>query len=361
MFIALQARLQQYVNRELSDVQGGFRKGRGTRDQIHHLLDHRESKRVPEKHLLLFYWLHQSLWQCGSQQTVENFSRDGNTRPSYLHPEKSVCRSRSKSYNHTWNNRLVPNREGVHQGCILWSCLFNLYAEYIMRNILLDEVQAGIKVAGRNINNLWYADDTTLMAENEKELKSLLLKMKEESEKADLKLNIRKLRSWHPVPSVQFNSVQLLSHVRLFATPWIAARQASLSISNSQSSLRLTSIESVMPSSHLILCNALLLLPPIPPSIRVFSNESTLHMRWPKYWSFSFSIIPSKEIPGLISFRMDWLDSLQSKGLSRVFSNTTVQKHQFFSTQLSSQSDSHIHTWLMEKPKPWLDGPLLAK
>ena len=91
-----------------------------------------------------------------------------------------------------------------------------------------------------------------------------------------------------------------------------------------------------MPSSHLILCHPLLLLPPIPPSIRVFSNESTLHMRWPKYWSFSFNIIPSKEIPGLIS--------LQSKGLSRVFSNTTVQKPQFFSAQLSSQSNSHIHT-----------------
>ena len=98
----------------------------------------------------------------------------------------------------------------------------------------------------------------------------------------------------------QFSSVQSLSRVQLFATPWIAARQASLSIANSRSSLRLTSIESVMPSSHLILCHPLLLLPPIPPSIRVFSNESALLMRYPKYWSFSFSIIPSKEIPGLI-------------------------------------------------------------
>ena len=110
-----------------------------------------------------------------------------------------------------------------------------------------------------------------------------------------------------------FSSVQLLSRVQLFATPWIIARQASLSITNSQSALRLTSIESVMPSSHLILCCPLLLLHPIPPSIRVFSNESTLHMRWPKYWSFSFSIIPSKEIPGLI-FRMDWLDLLSVQG-----------------------------------------------
>ena len=110
----------------------------------------------------------------------------------------------------------------------------------------------------------------------------------------------------------QFSSVQSLSRVRLFATPWIAARQASLSITNSWSSLRLTSVESVMPSSHLILCRPLLLLPPIPSSIRVFSNESTLPMRWPKYWSFS--IIPSKEIPGLISFRMDWLDLLAAQG-----------------------------------------------
>ena len=111
-----------------------------------------------------------------------------------------------------------------------------------------------------------------------------------------------------------FSSVQSLSRVRLFATPWIAACQASLSITNSQNSLRLTYIESLMPSSHLILCRPLLLLPPIPPSIRVFSSESTFCMRWPKYWSFSLSIIPSKEIPGLISFRMDWLDLLAVQG-----------------------------------------------
>ena len=114
--------------------------------------------------------------------------------------------------------------------------------------------------------------------------------------------------------STIISSVQSLSHVWLFATPWTAARQASLSITNSRSSLRLMSIESVIPSSHLILCHPLLLLPPIPPSIRVFSNESTLLIRWPKYWSFSFSIIPSKEHPGLISFRMDWLDLLAVQG-----------------------------------------------
>ena len=112
----------------------------------------------------------------------------------------------------------------------------------------------------------------------------------------------------------QFSSLQSLSRVLLFATPWIAACQASLSITNTWSSLRFTSIESVIPSSHLILCRPLLLLPPIPPSIRVFSNESTLHMRWPKYWSFSFSVIPLNEHLRLIFFRMDWLDLLAVQG-----------------------------------------------
>ena len=115
-------------------------------------------------------------------------------------------------------------------------------------------------------------------------------------------------------PPCYFSSDQSLSRVQLFATPWIATCQASLSITNSQSSLKLTPIKSVMPSSHLILCHPLLLLPPIPPSIRVFSNESALHMRWPRYWSFSFSIIPSKEHPGLVSFRMDGLDLLAVQG-----------------------------------------------
>ena len=126
---------------------------------------------------------------------------------------------------------------------------------------------------------------------------------------------------------VQFSSVQSLSLVPLFVNPWIAACQASLSITNSQSWLKLMPIESVMPSSHLILCRPLLLLPPILPRIRVFSNESILRMRWPKYWSFSFSISPSDEHPGLISLGWTGWISLQSKGLSRVFSNTIVQKH----------------------------------
>ena len=111
-----------------------------------------------------------------------------------------------------------------------------------------------------------------------------------------------------------FSSIQLLSRVQLFVTPWTAARQACLSITNSQSLLKLMSIESVMPSNHLILCCPLLLLPSIFPSIRVFSNESALRMRWPKYWSYSFNINPSNEHPGLISFRMDWLDLLEVQG-----------------------------------------------
>ena len=139
-------------------------------------------------------------------------------------------------------------------------------------------------------------------------------------------------------------SVQLLSRVRLFVTPWSAEHQASLSIANSQSPAKPMSIESVMPSNHLILCHPLLLLPSIFPSIRVFSNESALHIRWLNYWSCSFNVSPSNEHLGLISFRMDWLE------LSRVFSNTTVQKHQFFGAQLSLWSNSHIHTWPLEKP-----------
>ena len=137
------------------------------------------------------------------------------------------------------------------------------------------------------------------------------------------------------------SSVQSVSHVRLFVTPWMAAHHSSLSITNSRTSLRLTSIRSVMPSSHLILCRPLLLLPPIPPSIRVFSNESTLHMRWPKYWSFSFSVSPSKEIPGLISFRIDWLDLLAVQGtlkslLQNHNSKASVLRHSaFFIVQLS--------------------------
>ena len=156
--------------------------------------------------------------------------------------------------------------------------------------------------------------------------------------------------------------VQLFSRVRLFETPWIAARQASLSITNSQSSPKIMSIESVMPSSHLILCRPLFLLPPIPPSIRVISNESTLRMRWPKYWSFSFSISPSKEHPGLISFRMDWLDLLAVQGtlkslLQHHSSKASILQHSAFLTvQLSHP---YLNTGKAITLTRWT--PLLAK
>ena len=196
-----------------------------------------------------------------------------------------------------------------------------------MWNAGLDESQAGTKIVGRNNNNPRYADDTTLMAESEGELKSLLMKVKEESEKPGLKLNIQqtKIMGAGPIISWQIDGekmetvtdftsfgskitadsdyshkikrylllerkaltnlvvVESLSHVQLFATPWTAAHQASLSFTSSQSLLILISIESVMPSNHLILCHPLLFLPSIFPSIRVFSNESALHIRWPKY------------------------------------------------------------------------------
>ena len=161
--------------------------------------------------------------------------------------------------------------------------------------------------------------------------------------------------------SLKFSSVQSLSRVRLFATTWIAAHQASLSITNSWSSLKLMPIQLVMPSSHLILCRPLLLLPPILPSIRVFSNESTLRIRWPKYWSFSFSVSPSNKHPGLISFRMDWLDLLAGQGTLK----SLLQHHSskasifrcsaFFIVQLS-------HPYMTTgKTIAWPDGHLLAK
>ena len=134
------------------------------------------------------------------------------------------------------------------------------------------------------------------------------------------------MRSW--------SSVHLLSHVQLFVTPWTAARQAFLSITNSRSLLKLTSIEWLMSSKHLILCRPLLLLPSIFPSIRVFSSESALHIRWPNYWSFSFSISPSNEYSELISFRIDWFDLLAVQGTFKCLLQHH-KKHQFFGTQLS--------------------------
>ena len=159
----------------------------------------------------------------------------------------------------------------------------------------------------------------------------------------------------------QFSSIQSLSRVWLFATPWITACLASLSITNSRSSPKLTSIESVMPSSHLILCYLLLLLTSIFPSIRVFSSESVLRLRWPNDWSFSFSISPSNEYSGLIAFRIDWLDLLAVQGTLKSLLQHHSSKASILWRSVSLWFNSHIHTWLLEKPQLWLDGPLLAK
>ena len=148
---------------------------------------------------------------------------------------------------------------------------------------------------------------------------------------------------------VIFVVVQSLSWVRLFATSWVAAHQTVLSFTISWSLLKLMSIESVRLSYHLILCQPLL-LPTVFPRIRVFSNESAIHIRWPKYWSFSCSISPSNKYSGWFPLRLITLISLQSKGLSRVFSSTTIWKHQFFGSQTSLWSNSQIYTWLLEKP-----------
>ena len=145
------------------------------------------------------------------------------------------------------------------------------------------------------------------------------------------------------------SSVQSLNCVRLFATPWSAAHQASLSITDSRSSLKLMSIYSVMPSNHVMFCCPLLLLPSIFSSIRAFSNESVIWIRWPKYWSFSFRISPSNEYSGWFPLGRTGYVSSQSKRLLRIFSNTTVQNHQYFSSQLFLQSSSHNHTWLLEE------------
>ena len=146
------------------------------------------------------------------------------------------------------------------------------------------------------------------------------------------------------------NSVQSLSCVQLFVTPWTAAGQASLSITNSWSPHKPTSIESVMPSNHLILCHPLLLPPSIFPSIRVLSKESVLCIRWPKYWSFSFNISPSNEHPGLISFRMDWLDLLVVQGTLKSLLQHYSSKVSILLCSASLQSNSHLHTWPLEKP-----------
>ena len=201
MLKILQARLQQYMNCELPDVQAGFRKGRGTRGQIANICWIIRKAREFQKNIYFGFIDTLSLWLGGSQQTVENSERDGNTRPPYLPLRNLYAGQEATVRTRHGSTDWFEIGKGVRQGCILSPCLFYLYAEYIMWNTRLGEAQAGIITAGRNINNLRYADDTTRMTESE-ELKSPLMKVKEESERSWLKTIFRKLRSCHLVPSL---------------------------------------------------------------------------------------------------------------------------------------------------------------
>ena len=194
MLKILQARLQLYVNRELPDVQAGVRKGRGTRDQIANIYWIIKKARGFQKNIYFCFIDYANAFDCVDHNKLENSEGDGNIRPPDLPLEKPVCRSGSKVRTGHGTTDWFQIGKGVHQGCILSPCLFNFCAEYIMRNTGLEEAQAGIKITGRKINNLKYADDTTLMADSEEELKSLLMKVKEVSEKVGLKLNIQKTK-----------------------------------------------------------------------------------------------------------------------------------------------------------------------
>ena len=198
MLKILQTRLQQYVNCELPDVQAGFRKGRGTRDQIANICWIIEKAREFQKNVLLIMPKPLSVWitiNCGKFFKRWEYQT---TWPAFW----ETCMQVKKQQLELNMGQQTGSKYTVCQGCILSPRLFNLYAEYIMRNAGLEEAQAGIKTAGRNINNLRYADDTTLMAESKEEIKSLVMKVKEESEKVGLKFTFRKLRPWHPVPSL---------------------------------------------------------------------------------------------------------------------------------------------------------------
>ena len=211
MLKSLQAKLQQYVNRELPDVQAGFRKGRGTRDPIANIPWIMEKAREFQKNIYFFsidyakafdYVNHNKQWKILQEMGIPDHLTCL-LRNLYASQEATV------STGHGTTNWFQTGK-GVRQGCILSPCFFNLYAEYIMRNAGLEEAQAGTKIAGRNINNLRYADDSTLIAESEEELKSLLMKMKEESEKGDLKLNIQKTKimASGPIPSCEIDGKQ---------------------------------------------------------------------------------------------------------------------------------------------------------
>ena len=221
MLKIFQARLQQYMNCETPDVQAGFRKGRGTRDQIANIHWIMQKAREFQKNIYFCFIDYAKAFACVDHRRLWRILLKMGI------PDHLTCLLRNPYADEEATVRTLHGttdwfqiRKGVHQGCILSPCLFNLYAEYIMRNARLDEAQAGIKIAGRNINNLRYADDTTLMAESEEELKSLLVKVKEESEKAGLKLNIQKMKIMASGPITSWQ--MLLSHfsrVRLCATP----------------------------------------------------------------------------------------------------------------------------------------------
>ena len=193
MLKILEAWFQQYVNRELPDVQAGFRKGRETRDQIANIRWIMKKAREFQKSIYFYFIDYAKAFDCVDHNKLENSERDGI-------PDHLTCLLRNLYSGQEGTVRtehgtdLLQIGKGVHQGCILSPCLFNLYAEYIMRNAGLEKAQAGIKIARRNINNLIYADDTTLMAESKEKLKSLLMKVKEKSEKVGLKLNIQKTK-----------------------------------------------------------------------------------------------------------------------------------------------------------------------
>ena len=203
MLKILQAKFQQYMNRELPDVQDGFRKGRGTRDQIANICWIMGKAREFQKNIYFCFIDYAKAFDCVDHNQLWKILKEMGIshhltcllRSLYAGQEATVRTGHGKT-------DLFQIGKGVCQGCILSPCLFNLYADYIMRNTGLEEAQAGIKIAGRIINNLKYAEDTTLMAQSEKELKSLLMKVKEESEKVGLKLNIQKTKSWHLVPSL---------------------------------------------------------------------------------------------------------------------------------------------------------------
>ena len=203
MLKILQARLQQYMNRELPVVQAGFRKGRGTRDQIANIHWIIEKAREFQKTIYFCFIDSAKAFDCVDHNKLWKILKEMGLsdhltcllRNLYAGQEATARTGHGTT---DW----FQIGEGVCQGCILSTCLFYLYAENLMRNAGLEEAQAGIKIAGRNINNLRYADDSALMGESEEELKSLLMKVKEESEKAGLKLSFRKLRSWHLVPSL---------------------------------------------------------------------------------------------------------------------------------------------------------------